>query len=72
MAFLDYVETQRAAGRVLGKSAQELRLELQRALDKCNDDFLAAVGEWLDYMTYPHHEIIMFNVEHDLLPITIE
>lgn len=65
--FLDYMESLRAASSEPDESASELRLRLQRTLDKLNNDYLKMMDAELNLRAFPHNDLIILGGERSFL-----
>ena len=56
---LAHAESQKTSGRVVAKTAEELRRQLQAALDKANEEFIqarvGALGHFQEYRLFSNH-----------------
>lgn len=64
-AFLDYAEQERAEGRILAKSALELRTQLLLALEKLNSRFLKGISAQLVKLDFPYNDMGLLDGEAD-------
>lgn len=67
--FYDFMETQRAGQDEPKESATQLRLRLQRSLDKVHDEYLEMMHAGLAQVDYPHHDFRLFNGEQQILKL---